>query len=147
MAELKTKENDANVIKFINSVKNDQRREDSLKLLEIFEEVTGEPAKMWGKSIIGFGTYHYIYKTGREGDWMTTGFSPRVQSMTLYIMSGFRKFDSELKKLGSATTAKSCLYIKKLDDVDEKILRKMIKKSYDFIKKEVDNKLINYDLY
>ena len=90
---------------------------------------------MWGNSIIGFGKYHYRYKTGREGDWMRVGFSPRKQNLTLYIMSGFEEFQQLLEKLGKYKLGKSCLYIKKLQDVDEQILRELVKKSLEFIKK------------
>lgn len=129
MAELKTKPNDGSVAKFINSVDDTQKKEDAWKLLEIMEEIAGAPAKMWGPSIVGFGTYHYVYDSGRTGDWMLTGFSPRKQALTLYLMSGYAPFKEDLKKLGKHKIGKSCLYIKRLSDVDEKVLRKMIKES------------------
>lgn len=129
--ELKTKVNDADVVEFLKSVENDKRREDAFRVLDIMTEVTGEEPKMWGKSIIGFGSYHYVYASGQEGDWMATGFSPRKQSMSLYIMAGFPKFEELMKDLGKYKTGKSCLYINKLEDVDEGVLKKLIKLSYD----------------
>lgn len=139
--KLKTKSNDADVLKFIDSIKDQQKQKDSLKLLDIFSEVTKEKPVMWGKSIIGFGTYHYKYASGQEGDWMRTGFSPRVQNLTLYIMSGFEKVAESkynptplLDKLGKYKTSKSCLYINKLEDIDEKIIRKLIEKSFQNMK-------------
>lgn len=135
--EAKTKENHASVDDFILSVKNDQRREDAKKLVKIFEEVTGYPAKMWGTAIIGFGSTHYKYASGHEGDMPLAGFSPRVQSMTIYISTGFDEYAEAsgydpkplLKKLGKFTTSKACLYFKKLADVDEAVLRQLIRES------------------
>src|SRR5210317_1474295 len=123
MAEPKTKKNDASVENFLNSVANQTRREDSLSLLGLMRDVTGEEAKMWGSSIVGFGSYHYVYQSGREGDWMLTGFSPRKQNLAIYIMPGFSAYDSLLDKLGKHKTGKSCLYINKLADVDLKVLK------------------------
>lgn len=129
MTELKTKVNKANVDKFLKSVKDEQKREDCYKVLEIMKKTTKAEPKMWGTSIIGFGTYHYKYASGREGDWMLVGFSPRKQNLTLYIMSGFDEYDSLMKKLGKHSTGKSCLYIKKLEDVNMKVLKELITKS------------------
>lgn len=125
--ELKTKVNDASVEKFLNSVEHDKRREDGLKVLDIMREVTGEEPKMWGKSIVGFGTFHYKSKSGMEGDWMRVGFSPRKQSLTLYVLNDSKKQADALEKLGKYKTGKGCLYINKLEDVDEKALRDVIK--------------------
>ncbi|HEY5732069.1 MAG TPA: DUF1801 domain-containing protein [Anaerolineales bacterium] len=135
MAELKTKVNKARVDKFLKSVKDQKKRGDSFKVLEIMKKATKEEPKMWGTSIIGFGSYHYRYASGREGEWMLTGFSPRKQNLTLYIMSGFDEYDSLLKKLGKHSTGKSCLYIKKLDDVDTKVLKELVAKSVKHMKK------------
>ena len=126
MAELKTKRNADDPRAFIASVTDPKRRTDAEALLEIFEDVTGEPATMWGSSIIGFGSYDYRYESGRTGTWMKTGFSPRKQSMTLYIMPGFDDYGELLSDLGPHTTGKSCLYVKRLDDVDEGALRMLI---------------------
>ena len=135
MAELKTKLNDSSVEAFLNAVEDDQKRADSFKLLKMMEEISGEPAKMWGTNIVGFGTYHYVYASGREGDWMLTGFSPRKASISVYLMAGFEEFDDELAGLGKHKVGKGCLYVKTLSDIDEKILRKMIKKSIGIMKK------------
>ena len=136
---LKTRKNDASVIEFLESVDNDQRREDAFRALELFGEVTGEPAKMWGSSIVGFGEYHYVYESGREGDWMKTGFSPRKNALTLYIMSGFSDYDELMAKLGKYKTGKSCLYVKKLDDVDAEVLKELISESCDYIDRKYDS--------
>ncbi len=134
MAELKTKVNDASVKDFILTVDDEQKQKDCFKLIDIMQEITGEEGKMWGTSIVGFGTYHYKYESGREGDFMTVGFSPRKQALTLYIMAGFSHYDDLMQKLGKYKTGKSCLYVKKLEDVDEKILKELIRSSVKFIK-------------
>ena len=129
MSDLKTKQNNRNVEDFLNSVENEQKRKDSFRVLEIMKELTGEEAKMWGPSIVGFGTYTYKYASGKEGDWMKVGFSPRKQNLTIYIMTGFGYVEEFLPDLGKYKTGKSCLYLKKLDDVDQDILKKLISKS------------------
>lgn len=129
MAELKTQKNDGDVEAFLNSVAHEKRRTDSFKVLELMKEVTGEAPKMWGSSIIGFGRYHYKYASGREGDWFLTGFSPRKQSLTLYITAGFDEYDELMTKLGKYKTGKSCLYINKLEDVDQAVLKELVQKS------------------
>lgn len=134
MAKLKTTLNDKNVNDFLNGVENEQRREDAFTLLAIFKEITGEEPKMWGSSIVGFGSYHYAYDSGREGDWMATGFSPRKASMTLYLMNGFDDYEDLLDKLGKHKTGKSCLYITRLEQVDLEVLKEMICRSYEYIK-------------
>ena len=134
MAELKTKVNDGDVEAFLNSIENSKRKADCFTVLELIKTVTGESAKMWGKSIVGFGSYYYKYASGREGDWMLTGFSPRKQALTLYIMSGFDKYDVLLSKLGKFKTGKSCLYIKTLEDIDLKVLSELIKQSTVYMK-------------
>ncbi|QQS35841.1 MAG: DUF1801 domain-containing protein [Ignavibacteriales bacterium] len=128
MYELKTKLNDASVQKFLNSVKDEKQREDSFVILDIMTTITKQPPKMWGPSIIGFGSYHYKYESGHEGDMCLTGFSPRKQSLTLYILPGFEKNKDLMEKLGKYKTGKSCLYIKKLEDVDMKVLKDLIKR-------------------
>lgn len=135
MAELKTKANKASVDKFIKGIKDEQTRNDCYTILEIMEKATKAEPKMWGTSIVGFGTYHYKYASGREGEWMLIGFSPRKQNLTLYIMSGFDEYDSLMKKLGKHATGKSCLYIKRLEDVDIKVLKELITKSVKHMKK------------
>src|SRR3990172_5009026 len=126
MAELKTKQTKASVEKFLNSVKDEKKREDSFKILELMKKITKEEPKMWGPSIIGFGNYHYKYASGREGDWFLTGFSPRKQNLTLYIMSYLEKHKDLIKKLGKHKTGKGCLYINKLVDVDMNVLKELI---------------------
>jgi hypothetical protein len=135
MAELKTKRNKGDVEAFLNSVPNDKKRQDSFAVLELIKQVTGMKPEMWGDSIVGFGSYHYKYKSGREGDWFLTGFSPRKQNLTLYIMSGFDDYDKLLGKLGKHSTGKSCLYIKKLDDVDTDVLKDLVKQSVEHMQK------------
>ena len=129
MAELKTKVNKASVDKFIKGVKDEQTRDDCFKIAEIMKKATKAEPRMWGTSIVGFGTYHYKGASGREGDWFLVGFSPRKQNLTLYIMHGFDGYLDLLKKLGKHTTGKSCLYIKKLDDVDLKVLDQIVTNS------------------
>jgi hypothetical protein len=129
MTELKTKRNDASVEAFLNTVENQQKRQDSFVLLELMKEVTGEQPEMWGESIVGFGSYHYTYASGRAADWMLSGFSPRKQNLTLYIMAGFEHYDDLLKRLGKHSTGSSCLYIKKLNDVDLDVLRELVAQS------------------
>ena len=131
MAELKTKKNDASVEGFLTGVENERRREDSLVVLEMMKRVTGEEPTMWGSSIVGFGSYHYRYASGREGDWPRIGFSPRKQSLTLYVMPGFSNYDDLLSRLGKHRTGKSCLYVNKLADVDMDVLEQLIRSSLD----------------
>lgn len=125
-AELKTKVNEASVEDFLNAVEDESKRKDCYEILKLMEQVTQEPAKMWGASIVGFGSYHYKGSGGREGDWMITGFSPRKANLTLYLMGGFDKYQSLLEKLGKYKTSVGCLYIKKLDDVDRTVLKDLI---------------------
>lgn len=134
MSENKTRPADRNVIDFLNNVDHKTRREDSFALLEIMEEITGEEAVMWGSSIIGFGSHHYKYESGREGDMPLIGFSPRKQSMTLYIMPGFDDYEDMLAKLGKHRIGKACLYVNKLADVDDNVLRSLIKRAYTHMK-------------
>ena len=135
MAELKTKPTQESVKDFLNKVPDEGRREDSFAVAKIMEEITGEKPKMWGPSIVGFGTYHYKYASGREGDWPITAFSPRKKDLTLYIMPGFEKHDELMKQLGKHSTGKSCLYIKRLSDIHVPTLKKLIKESVKQVKK------------
>lgn len=134
MSQNKTRPTNQNVIDFLKSVDHKTRREDGFALLEMMKEITGEDAVMWGSSIVGFGTHHYKYESGREGDMPLIGFSPRKQSMTLYIMPGFDEYEDALAKLGKHKIGKSCLYVNKLADVDEDVLRKLIKSAYKHMK-------------
>lgn len=129
MSENKTQKTEASVIDFLHSIPDEQKRQDCLTLLEMMSEITGLAPKMWGASIVGFGDVHYKYASGREGDWFKVGFSPRKQNLTLYIMDGFPKYQSLLAELGKHKTGVSCLYIKKLSEVNLDILREMISQS------------------
>jgi len=133
--ELKTIVNDASVEGFLNSVTDEQKRKDCFEILRLMEQVTKEAPKMWGSSIVGFGSYHYKGASGREGDWMLTGFSPRKANLTLYILGGFDLSQDLLKKLGKHKTSKGCLYINKLDDVDKEVLKELVEKSVKTMKK------------
>ena len=129
MAEAKTKPTNQSVEEFLNEISDEERRADCLQLAKIMEEITGEKPKMWGPSIVGFGSYHYKYDSGREGDWPVTGFSPRKKELTLYIMMGFEKHRELMEKLGKHSHAKSCLYIKRLSDIHIPTLKKLLKTS------------------
>ena len=135
MSDLKTQPTDNSAEVFLNTVENQKRKMDSFEILELMKQVTGEEPTMWGDSIIGFGSYDYKYASGREGSWFLVGFSPRKQNLTLYIMSGFEQYDELLSKLGKYKTGKSCLYINKLEDVDQDVLKKLVKESVDHMKK------------
>ena len=124
----------ASVTEFINSIEDRQKRVDARKVAAIMRRVTGKRAKMWGSSIVGYGTYHYKYESGREGDFMIAGFSPRRQALTVYILAGFGRFDTLMGKLGKYKTGKSCLYIKQLDDVDETVLEQLIRESVEYMR-------------
>lgn len=134
MAENKTQRNDGDVLAYLESVENKRRREDSLVVKQMMEEVTGEPAEMWGTSIVGFGSYHYRYASGREGDFMLVGFAPRKQALTLYIMGGHERYDELMAKLGKHRTGSSCVYINKLADVDLAVLRELIAESVEYMR-------------
>jgi len=126
-AELKTKETTASVDAFIDK-QSETVAADCRTIMQLMKKATGEEARMWGPSIVGYGRYAYKYETGREGEWMITGFSPRKANLTLYIMMGFEEEAALMEKLGKHTTGKSCLYIKKLSDVDLKVLEKLVVK-------------------
>ena len=129
MAEMKTKVNDASVEGFLNKVEDEQKRKDSFEIVQMMKQATKEEPKMWGPAIIGFGSYHYKYESGREGDMPIIGFSPRKQNLTLYVGLGDDSENPLLKKLGKHTTGKVCLYIKKLADVDRTVLQELINES------------------
>jgi hypothetical protein len=129
MAELKTIPTKLSVDKFLQGIKDEEKRADCYQVLKIMEKATRSKARMWGTSIVGFGDHHYVYESGREGDWFITGFSPRKQNLTVYLMGGFDQLEDLMKKLGKHSTGKGCLYINKLADVDMKILRELITKS------------------
>ena len=134
MSDLKTKPTAASVNAFIEAIDDERKREDARTIAEMMAEVTGAPPKMWGSSIVGFGSYHYRYASGREGDFMETGFSPRKRALTLYIMAGFSDYEGLLARLGKFSIGKSCLYIKRLADVDETVLRELVERSVAYIR-------------
>lgn len=129
MAELKTKPTGRSVDAFLESVLPEERRKDCVKLAAMMRRVTGETPRLWGTGIVGFGSYHYKYPTGREGDWFRTGFAPRKNDLTLYVMSGFERHADLMARLGKYKTGKACLYIKRLADVDGAALEELIARS------------------
>jgi hypothetical protein len=129
MAELKTKQTAASVEDFLNNVADEQRRKDCFRLVEIMKAAAKAEPAMWGTSIVGFGHYRYKYESGRELEWFLVGFAPRKQDLTLYIMGGLERYPALMKRLGKHKTGKSCLYIKKLEDVDLPTLKQLIKQS------------------
>jgi len=131
MAENKTQKTGASVEEFLASVESKTRREDGFRVLQLMQEVTGLEPEMWGPSIVGFGDYHYRYESGRERDFFLTGFSPRKQSLSLYIMAGFEAYDGLLSRLGKHRKGASCLYINKLADVDMDVLRQLVQQSFE----------------
>ncbi|MFQ5400826.1 MAG: DUF1801 domain-containing protein [Anaerolineae bacterium] len=125
----KTQPTDQSVTDFLHSVPDEKKRADCFQILELMRTVTGEAPRMWGDSMVGYGRYHYKYASGREGEWFLTGFAPRKQALTLYIMSGFDQYDELLGRLGKFKTGKSCLYVKKLEDVNLNVLQELIQQS------------------
>lgn len=138
MSEIKTVKTDKNVIDYINSIESVNKRNDSLELKKIFEEITGEKAALWSNNIIGFGTYHYkSSRSTQEGDWPLTGFSPRKQNISIYIMPGVNRYEGFLSNIGKHKASKgSCLYVNKLSDIDKEILSDLIRQSFNDMKKE-----------
>ena len=142
MSELKTVRTDESVEAFIGSIENDTRRENSIKLLNIFSRATGMKPALWGTSIVGYGQYHYKSdRSTQEGDWPLVAFSPRKQNLTLYIMPGFDGYETLLEKLGKHKTSVSCLYINKLADVDEEVLAQIITKSLVEMRRQFPNSI------
>jgi hypothetical protein len=139
MYELKTKETDNSVIEFIEQVDQPKKREDAYQLLDIFTETTGYQAKMWGPSIIGFGSYHYKYASGHEGDAPLVGFSPRKAKISLYFAPCINKREQLLKEFGKHTTGKACVYINKVADIDIEVLKELIKESVVFLQEMYPN--------
>jgi hypothetical protein len=135
MAELKTRQNSQSVSRFIQSVEDPVKRKDCEDLKRLMAKITGKRAKMWGDSIVGFGSYHYKYKSGREGDYFVTGFSPRKQNLTIYIMPGFSQYRDKLAKIGKHKTSVSCLYVKNLEQLDMGLLSEIISDSVSRMKK------------
>ena len=140
MAENKTNETKASVASFLSAIEDTRKKSDAKKVAAMMRKATGKRAKMWGSSIVGFGNYHYKYASGREGDFILTGFSPRKKNLAVYIMPGFHEFPTLMKKLGKYKTGKSCLYLNKLEDVDEKVLQKLINDSVKIMHKRYNVK-------
>jgi hypothetical protein len=135
MAENKTRPTDQSVQAFLDNVPDEKKRRDSYQILELMKEATGEEPVMWGPSIVGFGQYHYKYASGREGDAPLAGFSPRKQNLTVYILAGFDGYESLMAKLGKHSTGKSCLYLKRLEDVDRAVLKELVIRSVEHVQK------------
>ena len=135
MAELKTKPTDRSVNDFLNRIPDVQKRRDARAVSALMQKITRAKPKLWGAGIVGFGNYHYKYASGREGDWFVTGFSPRKQNLTLYIMGAFERYPTLMKKLGKYKTGKACLYINSLSDIDVPTLKALIQKSVKVIAK------------
>ena len=129
MSDLKTKPNTGDVNCFLDAVEDEKKRSDSFTITALMQRVSGYEPCMWGDSIIGFGSYHYKYTSGREGDWFLCGFSPRKQALTLYIMAGFEQYEDLLQKLGKYKTGKSCLYVKRLEDINLEVLSELVQLS------------------
>jgi len=140
MAELKTRPTKASVTSFLNSIEDSGKRRDAKKVAAMMRRSTGARARMWGSSIVGYGTYSYTNSSNKECEWMLTGYSPRKQALSVYIMPGFSGFKTLMKKLGKHSTGRSCLYIKRLDDVDEKVLEEIIDRSVRQMKSKYDVK-------
>lgn len=134
MTGQKTKKTGQSVSAFLNAIDDPARRRDAKAVAKLMREITGEKPALWGPSMVGYGSYHYRYASGREGDWFLTGFSPRKQALTLYIMAGFDRYETLMKELGTYKTGKSCLYLKSLDDVDRDVLRRLITESVDYLR-------------
>lgn len=136
MAENKTRATDASVEKFLSTVEPDRKREEARKLDQLFQSVTGWSPRMWGPSMIGYGEYHYKYESGREGDFLATGFSPRKAKHSIYILPGYTNFEPILKRIGKHSVGKSCLYVNKLDDIDLDVLAELIRAGLDDLEKK-----------
>ena len=130
MAEAKTRPTGQAVEDFLNSIDHEKRKKDGFEVLEMMTRITGQPATMWGPSIVGFGTYTMTYANGKQADWMRVGFSPRKAKMVLYIMAGFDHVNEQIEGLGKYKTGKGCLYINKLEDIDKDKLESVIAKCY-----------------
>lgn len=136
MSENKTKPTELSVSDYLDAIDNPQRKEDCWVIHDLMKKITGKTPRMWGTSIVGFGSYHYKYESGREGDMLATGFSNRKQAITMYIMGGFKKHNELLKKIGPHKTGKSCFYIKKVSDIDIDVLSVLISESVKAVEKK-----------
>ncbi|WP_394749285.1 DUF1801 domain-containing protein [Spongiimicrobium salis] len=140
MSKNKTRPNTNSVGAFLDTIENPIKRKDCNTLLDLFKEITNHPPMMWGGSIIGFGSYHYVYDSGREGDMFLTGFSPRKQNISIYIMAGFKRYGELMETLGPHKTGKSCLYVKRLADVNADVLQSLIQLSYNHMNEKYNLK-------
>jgi hypothetical protein len=143
---LKTQRNSASVKAFIDEVADERKRKDARAVLAMMEEITGEKPAMWGSSIVGFGSYHYIYASGQEGDWPLAAFSPRKDNLTLYLMPGFEEASDLLDKLGKHKTGVSCLYLKSLDDVHMPTLKALVRQSVKRMKTVVKERKVEAEV-
>jgi hypothetical protein len=141
MAKNKTTETSSSVTEFVNKVENEVKRSDTFRLIEIFKSITGFEPRMWGPTIIGFGSYHYKYESGHEGDAPLAGFSPRKDSLVLYFASEYENREVLLSQLGKHKSSKSCVYVKKLSDIDIKVLERMTRNSMASVKKLYPSKI------
>ena len=136
MSDNKTQKNDDSVRAFLDTIEHAGKKADSELILDMMHKATGKPAKMWGKTIVGFDEYHYRYDSGREGDFMRIGFSPRKSNLSIYIMPGFSEYQDLLDKLGKHKIGKSCLYVNRLSDVDQDVLQELMERSLEDMKKK-----------
>jgi hypothetical protein len=133
MSENKIKQTENSVEDFLNSIENEQRKKDAFEVVELMKSITRLEPKMWGDSIVGFGSYHYKYASGRKGDYFITGFAPQKANLAVYTIDGLEKYAALLEKLGDYKTSVSCLYITDLDKIDKEILKEIITKSYSYM--------------
>lgn len=140
MAEIKTRPSKQSAMAFITSIDDKQKRADVKKVAAMMRKATGARATMWGSAIVGYGRYHYKYASGREGEFMLTGYSPRKQALSVYIIPGFKPFESLMKNLGKYKTGKSCLYLRRLSDVDEAVLERLISESVKHMRKKYETR-------
>ena len=138
MAANKTQPTKQSPTNFIRRITDPRKRKDCQAIATMMRKIVGKNGKMWGSSIVGYGDYHYVYESGREGDLFLAGFSPRAQNLTIYVMPGFERYKSIMKKLGKHSTGKACLYIKRLEDVDQAVLEQLIEKSVAYMKEKYD---------
>lgn len=136
MADNKTKVNNASVKAYLEQVESETQKKEAYEILEMMKRITKQKPKMWGDALIGFDTYHYKYASGREGDWFITGFSPRKGKMSIYLLPTLLESSPLMEKLGKHKKGKGCLYVKTLDDIDKKVLEKLIKETYTIMKKK-----------
>lgn len=135
MSELKTRPTRASVARFIGSIEDERQRKDAKRIDQIMRSVTGSNPVLWGSSLVGYGRYDYRYASGREGSWFLTGFSPRKRNLVIYVMSGFSTEPALMRRLGRHKTGRSCLYLRKLDDVDLDVLTELVRRSVEKIRK------------